>query len=907
LNPKHIRSRRSVPHQQLTKNELKVGFLRISPYSDLEKFNCMRKQILGYTALTVLLLLTILSAPIRFAQSADTSPPAVEWSKTYSGATGSAIMQTSDQGYLIVSSPLISSPGTVLELIKTDSAGNQVWLKTYPGFPGDVFAVQTSDGGIAIAGTTSDSKLFLARLDASGDIMWNTTFSDSYSDSFTSLILTSDKAFAILGSTVNYDTDSYGALLVKLDGAGNHLWNQTYGGTKDIDPCGLSQTNDGGYVIAASTQYFGFSLWLIKTDASGNTQWYRPFEGNSMGSEATQIYGTTELGTSDGGYFLLSRIMWYQANISGYASACLAFKTDADGNQQWNQTYPNIYSTALQTGDGGYVLGQASSGTVVLSKIDGLGNMLWNGSYSGTADSNKRFVIATSDGGFAIVGSSSNHAVLTKLAPAASAPPVQLPPAVPHTIANATMLEQVLFPGVGATSTIQTSDGGYAVVGQVSYVEGEAYSVLLKTNASLNIQWSHIINLDPDTYMSLVVQTQDGGYAVVGERGSDAGWATRFALVKFSSTGQLQWNQTYPLSASSDMYNYLKGFIQTADGGFLWAATTSYSDTGAPYIVRTDNAGNLLWAKSVTTSSGTPLGGIAVSSLVAAGNGGFSIIGSDSPHSAISSSYFELIHFDANGNTLWIKSYGNQNGEFHSSVGSGILTSDGGYFLVGSFTLSYSSPSAVLLVKTDSQGNLLWYQSLDNYIINGAGVVCQTGDGGYIFSSFTDRFACLVKVTSAGQVQGIITLETIFQETYGESVADVKASTDGTYLVAGQYTGLNNTVYDNIWLAKFSMYPGDIAPTPSPIPTTTSTPSPSPSPSPTPAQNPTKSPTSTQKATATPAEYPSTTPTTNPSPKVPEFPQNLAVTLTVLLVASLAAVAKKRQSLKTKSTESQAE
>jgi hypothetical protein len=867
----------------------------------------MKRRLYGYIAFILLLLSVTLYVPAIFVQSADASAPAVEWTKTYSGASATTVIQTSDQGYLIVSSPLISSPDTVLELIKTDSAGNQVWLKTYPGFPGGVLASQTSDGGIALAGTTSDSKLFLARLDASGVILWNTTFSDSYSDSFTRLILTGDGDFAILGSTVNYVTDNYGALLVKIDSGGNLLWNQTYGGTQQISPFGLSQTSDGGYVIAASTQYFGFSLWLIKTDASGNTQWYRPFQNNRMGPEVTQIYGATALGTNDGGYFLLSRISWYQANISGYASTCLAFKTDANGDQQWNQTYPNIYSTVIQTGDGGYVLGQASSGTVVLSKIDGLGNMLWNGSYSYTADSNARFVITTSDGGFALAGTSSNHATLTKLAPATSAPPVQLPPAIPHAQANATILKQMLFPGLGATSTIQTSDGGYIVVGQVSNIESKAYSVLLKTDASLNIQWSRIINLDPDTYMSMVVQTQDGGYAVVGERGSDAGWATRFALAKFSSTGQLQWNQTYPLSASRDMYNYLEGFIQTSDGGFLWAATTSYSDTGAPYIVRTDNVGNLMWAKSVTTATGAPLVGIAVSSLVAVSDGGFSIIGSDRPHSAISSSYYELIHLDANGSTLWTKSFGNQNGEFHSSVGGGILTSDGGYLLVGSYTLSYSSPSAVLLVKTDSQGSLLWYQSLDNYPVNGAGVVCQTGDGGYIFSGFTDRFACLVKVTGVGQVQGIITLDTIFPETYGESVADVKASADGAYIVAGQYAGLNNTVYDDIWLAKLTLYPGDIPPTQTTPPTITPTPTPTPAPTPTPTSTSTPSPSPlplsspTVSPTATPSISPSTTPTQNPtstanpspSPKVPELPQTLSITLAILLVTASALATKK--------------
>jgi hypothetical protein len=769
----------------------------------------MSKQLFCYIVLMFLILSFVLFTPCRVAKSVDASAPSVQWSKTYSGASASYVITTSDQGFLIVSSPLISPPGTVLELIKTDSAGNQVWLRNYPGFPGGVLVVQTSDGGYVLAGTTTDypSKFFAAKLDSLGTIVWNTTYSDARVNRVTHLIGTSDGGFAILGDSINVDYDNQGALLVKADRFGNVNWNHTYSGQRDLMASGLSQNSEGGYILEVTTTYFDFSVWLIKTDASGNTQWYRSFQGNQAGPEVTQIYGAVALSTSDAGYLLLSQISWYQVNISGYASATLAIKTDANGDQQWNQTYSNLYRNAIKTTDGGYVLGQASSGSVILSKIDELGNMQWNGSYSVTADRTARFVTTTSDGGFALTGTSQNYALLVKLAPAALAPPVQLPPAVPHAKANATILSQMFVSGVGATSAIQTSDGGYAVVGQVSNIVGQASSVLLKTDSSLNVQWSRAIRFDADTFMVMVVQTQDGGYAVVGEKGTDAGWQTRFVLAKFSLTGQLQWNQTYPLSAPSDMYNYLEGFIQTSDGGFLFAATTSYSDTGPPYMVKTSRTGNLIWAKSLTTASGAPLWGIAVSSLVQSADGGFSIIGSDSPHSAISSSYFELIHLDANGTTLWNKSYGNQNGDFHSSVGGGIATSDGGYLLVGSYTLSYSSAYSVLLVKTDSQGNLVWYQTLDGVPIMGAGVVCQTVDGGYVFSSFTARFPCLVKVTSTGQFQGILTLDTIFKENYGDSVADIKASADGAYVIAGQYADLNNTVYDDIWLAKLAPLP----------------------------------------------------------------------------------------------------
>lgn len=854
----------------------------------------MRRQIFGFVALSILVLSILLSIPDPIAQSADVSAPSVQWSKDYDGASANCVITTSDQGYLIGSSPLISTPDTVLELIKTDSAGTQVWLQTYPGFPGNVLVEQTSDNGYILAGTTADnpSKFFAAKIDSSGVVVWNTTYSDAKIDRVTHLVKTSDGGFAIFGDSIDSGYSVFGALLVKADSFGQLMWNHTYSGQRDLMPNGLSQTSDGGYVLEVTTTYFDFSVWLIKVDALGNTQWYRPFQGYQVETGLTQIYGSDMISTVEGGYFFISRISWYQANISSYASAALAFKTDANGDQQWNQTYSNLYSEAIQTAGEGYVLGQASSGMIILSQVDGLGNLQWNGSYSVTADSNARFVIATSDGGFALTGTSQNRAVLIKLEPAASTSPVQLPQAIPHAMANATILSQILIPGVGATSTIQTSDGGYAVVGQVSNIEGQAYSLLVKTDSSLNIQWNRTIQFDVDTYMSFVLQTQDGSYAVVGEIGTDAGWAMQFVLAKYSSSGQLLWNQTYPLSASHDIYNYLEGFIQTIDGGFLFAATTSYADTLAPYMVRTNSSGDLIWAKSLTSASGVPFIGIAVASLVQASDGGFTIIGSDRPHSAISSSYFELLHVDTNGNVTWSESYGNQNGEFHSSVGGGITTSDGGYLLVGSYTLSYSSPYSVLLVKTDSLGNLVWTQMFDQVPISSAGAIRQTGDGGYIFSSSTDRFICLVKVTSTGQFQGILTIDTIFRENYGDSIADVRVDSGGAYIIAGQYAGFNNSVYDDIWLAKLTLYLGDISPTPSP----TITASPTPNSTPTPTQNPTRTatPVPTQTSNPTPINTtPAFTEKPSPSPTIPELNQTLAVTLTILLITALVAVIKK--------------
>jgi len=867
----------------------------------MEQLSYMNKRLLGYVALALLLLSVMSFGPYRFAKSADASAPAVQWTKTYAGAAGSSVIQTDDQGFLIVSSPQISSPDTELELIKTDSLGNQIWLRTYPGFPGSVMAIQTDDGGYVIGGTTvllGRNQFFLAKLDVTGTTLWNNTYGDSNSDTLSSLIRTNDGGFALLGNTVNYSSNDYKALLVKVDNLGNILWNRPYGGSQYFSVFGLSQANDGGYLIGATTQFFDFSVWLIKTDSSGNTQWFRPFQGNRVDSESTQIYGNTAFNTIDGGYFLLSQLSWYQQNISGYASAGLAIKTDSNGDQQWNRTYQNTYTTAIQTLDGGYVLGQTSANSVILSKVDGLGNILWNNSYIDTVDYNTKFVITTEDGGLALVGVSSNQVMLAKLSPDVSAPLVPLPTAVPHSRANATVIQQTLFPGVTATSIIQTIDGGYAAVGQVSNNENEAYSVLLKTDVEGNVEWSRFIHFgNTDTYISVVVQTQDGGYAVAGQKKVNYPLGpSQFCIVKFSSTGQVQWNQTYATTSQQSYGDYLKDFIQTSDGGYALAGTTEYYSgyINALFIVRADNTGNLVWNNTIVSADGTKLG-TEVSSLVQTSDNGFSVIGTDDSYGIDVPSFFKIIHLDPNGNVLWARTYGNQNGDSNSYTHDGILTSDGGYLIAGAYSPSSNSPNYALLVKTDSQGNLVWYKIFDNEQLHDAYAVCQTSDGGFVFSSCTDRFACIVKVDASGGIQDTVTLDTIFENVYTTVVPAILGS-DATYVIAGHYIGFNNTAYDDIWLAKLNMSQS----IPTPTPTQTSSPTPSPTTSITPSSSPKPSPNSSSTPTSSPNPTPTQTPNNSlsePTPSVPEFTTPIMLVSLGFVAVTLILIIRKKESL----------
>jgi len=233
--------------------------------------------------------------------------------------------------------------------------------------------------------------------------MWSQTYGGTEGDYAHSLVETSDGGYALAGIT----RDDYGfdidCLLVKTDAYGNMEWNQTYGGEDSYDADAVVQTGDGGFVIAGDKYSIGegYDSWLAKTDAYGNMEWNKTYSGASID------HATSLVETPDGGY----AIAGYTTFGAGDYDFWL-IKTDEHGNVEWNQTYGGAdheYARSLvKTSDGGFALAGTSGDSWVgqneyfwLVKTDAYGKMEWNQTYGeGSASS----LVETSDGGYALAG-----------------------------------------------------------------------------------------------------------------------------------------------------------------------------------------------------------------------------------------------------------------------------------------------------------------------------------------------------------------------------------------------------------------------------------------------------------------------------------------------------------------------
>jgi hypothetical protein len=230
--------------------------------------------------------------------------------------------------------------------------------------------------------------------------VWNQTYRTAYEDQAKSVIQTSDGGYAVAGSTRAFDSPWSDFWLIKADSSGTTQWNKTYGGSGEQAGEAVIQTSDGGYALAGHTWN---NFMLIKTDETGNMQWSKVYAGTEQ-SEAYSI-----IQTADGGYVLAGDIN-HQAHESGKV---WLVKTDAQGNMEWNKTLGegqmDIARAVIATNDGGYALIGSTSlgaggGDILLIKTDSAGNMRWSQTY-GTVDQDAGYsVVQAFDGGYVLGG-----------------------------------------------------------------------------------------------------------------------------------------------------------------------------------------------------------------------------------------------------------------------------------------------------------------------------------------------------------------------------------------------------------------------------------------------------------------------------------------------------------------------
>lgn len=260
----------------------------------------------------------------------------------------------------------------------------------------------------------------------------------------------------------------------------------------------------------------------------------------------------------------------------------------------------------------------------------------------------------------------------------------------------------------------------------------------------------------------------------------------------------IQWQKTFG-GPSADVARSVQ---QTSDGGYIIVGWTESYGAGSRdvYLIKTDAAGNMKWQKTFGGSGYDD--GFSVQQT---SDGGYIVVGYTASFGYMSDVY--LIKTDSEGDLVWQKPIGGTEAEEGRSIQE---TPDGGYIIIG-YTCSYGTGGGVdtcgdvWLVKSDSGGNVDWHQTWGGSGTDGGNGGGLTSDGGYIIAAGTHSFgaggwdAWLIKTDSSGKEQ--------WKKTFGGSSDDgcssVQQTSDGGYILTGSTHSFGaGDPYGNLYLIR---------------------------------------------------------------------------------------------------------
>lgn len=385
--------------------------------------------------------------------------PAIEWQRALGGSLDDqafALDLTSDGGY-IIAGLAFSNNGDVTQnqgqsdvwVVKLNAAGEIVWQRTYGGSAADrAYGIrQLQNGGYVIAGASSStngdisvnqggSDYWVFVVGAQGNMVWERTYGGSGADIAFDFDLTSDGGFVVVGESASSNGDitasrgSRDCWLIKLTSSGVLEWERSYGGTSAETGWSVRQTDDGGYILGATTSSTNGDIttplgaedfWVIKTDPQGTIVWQRNYGGSN--SEINCVIRPT----ADDGFALVGGTVSSDGDITqalGLVDHWVA-KLSSSGDVLWSRSLGGSASDGprsldiLSEGDllitgyadsnDGDVTGSNGTRMAWVFRLSETGDLQWERAMGGSGNDTFFGGLLAPDGGYILTGSTTSN------------------------------------------------------------------------------------------------------------------------------------------------------------------------------------------------------------------------------------------------------------------------------------------------------------------------------------------------------------------------------------------------------------------------------------------------------------------------------------------------------------------
>jgi uncharacterized delta-60 repeat protein len=601
----------------------------------------------------------------------------IQWQRTLGGAI------TDEYGYgIAVDGPgnvyvtaTISGGGGVL-IAKYNTSGTIQWQRTLSNASIDLgqgIAVDGS-GNVYITGFTSSSgagtwDVLIAKYDTSGTIQWQRTLGGASQDYGYGIAVDGSGNVYITGHTGSSDAVSVDVVIAKYDTSGTIQWQRTLGNAganrgQDIALDGSGNVYITGYTNSSGAG--GIDVLIAKYNTSGTIQWQRTLGGTN------DDYGAGIAVDGSGNVYVT-------ASANG---AALIAKYDTSGTIQWQRTLGG------GSGFNGYGIAVDGSGNVYITGLTYVG---------GT----QAFFIAKlpADGGFTGTYGAYTYATssLTAATPTLTAATSTLTASTPYWIAT-----------LGGAST----DDGYGIAVDGSgnvYIIGSTQSsgagnvdvLIAKYNSSGAIQWQRTLGGTISDYGYGIAVDGSGNVYIAGYTGSSGAGSPELLIAKYDTSGTIQWQRT--LGGASNDY----GFGIAVDGsGNVYVTGLTESSGGALanfLIVKYDTSGTIQWQRTLGGAQNDIANGIAVD-----GSGNVYVSGYTGSSGAGNSDVL-IVKYDTSGTIQWQRTLGGAS----TDIGYGIAVDGSGNVYISGYTFSSGAGSSdVLIAKYNTSGTIQWQRTL---------------------------------------------------------------------------------------------------------------------------------------------------------------------------------------------------
>ncbi|PSR53955.1 hypothetical protein AHMF7605_10710 [Adhaeribacter arboris] len=710
-----------------------------------------------------------------------------DWDKTIGADRNdglTALQPTSDGGYILGGRSSSSKSGDKSEnliggydedgadywVVKVDARGNKVWDSTIGSTIADILTSlqQTQDGGYILGGYSLSGKGHDKTEDNKGG-------SDYW--------------------------------IVKLKADGSKVWDKTIGANNWAELAAVQQTSDGGYIIGGSSNGDKFGdkteankgvpdesgwptndYWIVKlTEKKPQTITFTPISDKKLSDAPFKLSAKASSGLP-------------------VSFSVVAGPAKMNGNRITLTGVGEVIVKAFQIGNATYLPAEATQTFQV--KETSLVTKLWDKTLGGTGYDRLQTMITTPEGGYLLGGSSESGKGADK-----SEANRGTDYWVVKLDSNGKKLWDKTLGGSGGDGLVKilaTSDGGYLLGGSSTSDssrfkrapnKGESDYWLVKIDGKGNKLWDKSYGGNKTDVLQALVATPDGGYLLAGSSNSNKSgdkseenqdiedWLYPpfdYWVVKVDAKGTKLWDKAY----SGDSRDILTAMTAAPEGGYLLGGY-SYSNKGADksennkgnadfWVIKIDETGKRIWDKTYGSQDDDALTALEITQ-----DGGFLLGGTNNTEDQD----MLVIKIDALGNQVWKKNY-DYSGDMEG-LNTLLATPDGGFLLGGWATESW-------IVKIDETGSKLWERLFTgateiksilvtpdkNYLIGGDSYDIITEDktepgrGGY------DYWVIKIKEESAPDTSA---WDWRFGTLSTDNLTSVIKTSDGGYL-AGGYT-----------------------------------------------------------------------------------------------------------------------